>query len=184
MLYLILCLFTAMPPQEPIQAKATTPSDSLTVYVFLLDECVISQYYTPELIRLYETYHDQQVGFVGYFPNFISKPDRIEAFGEKYSLPFPLKQDYYKDWTRKFGITVTPEIAVWDHREERMIYRGRIDDSYVRVGKRNLHPKHHDLVEIIDNWLLHESPETPVITHAIGCFITFTDPLSKSKNQP
>jgi peroxiredoxin len=145
-------------------------ADSLTVYVFLLDDCVISQYYTPALSNFYGTYKSQKVGFIGCFPS--TKPEQIEAFGKKYQLSFPLKQDYYKDWTKKMGVTVTPEVAVWDHRTERLIYRGRIDDSYVRVGKRKFHPKSHDLKNIIDQWLLNQAPDTLVQTQAIGCFIS------------
>lgn len=156
----------------------TMAGDSLTVYIFLHDDCVISQFYTPELARLYETYRSKKVGFIGYFPNFSSKPEKIKAFGEIYHIAFPLKQDYYKDWTRKFEIKVTPEVAVWDHRSGRLIYRGRIDDSYVRVGKRRLHPQNHDLEDSIKGWLLNENPEHMVQTQAIGCFINFADPLS------
>jgi hypothetical protein len=167
-------------PEYPISSPVSIPvKDSLTIYVFLHDDCVISQFYTPELSRLYETYHAKRVGFIGYFPNFSSKPEKIKAFGETYHLTFPLKQDYYKDWTRKFEIKVTPEVAVWDHRSDRLIYRGRIDDSYVRVGKRKIHPQNHDLEDIIKGWLLNESPGTMVQTQAIGCFINFTDPLSR-----
>ena len=144
-------------------------ADSLTVYVFLLDDCVISQFYTPALTNFYETYKTQKVGFIGYFPS--TKPERIEDFGKTYQLSFPLKQDYYKDWTKKMGATVTPEVAVWDHRTDRLIYRGRIDDSYVRVGKRKFHPKSHDLKNIIDLWLIKQTPDTLVQTQAVGCFI-------------
>jgi peroxiredoxin len=149
--------------------------DSLTVYVFLHDECVISQFYTPELSRLYETYRSRKVGFVGYFPNPATTADRIEAFGRDFHLDFPLLEDYKKAITRQFGITVTPEVAVWDHRTGWQIYRGRIDDSYVRVGKRKTHPQAHDLEDTIESWIRHESPQLIVQTQAIGCLINFTD---------
>jgi thiol-disulfide isomerase/thioredoxin len=149
--------------------------DSLTVYVFLHDECVISQFFTPELTRLFEKYRLKKVGFVGYFPNDATSPDRIKTFGEAYRLEFPLLRDYNKALARKFGITITPEVAVWDHRLDQLIYRGRIDDSYVRVGKRKLHPQHFDLQETIDAWLSGVYPQTLVQTQAIGCFINFTD---------
>ncbi len=152
-------------------------SDSLTVYVFLHDECVISQYYTPLLTEYYNQYHSKKIGFIGYFPNFSTKPAQIKAFGEKYKLEFPLHQDYYKDWTRKLGITITPEVAVVDHRSERLLYRGRIDDSYVRVGKRKLNPQHADLKSIIESWLSGNPPLATIETQSIGCFINFADPL-------
>lgn len=145
--------------------------DSLTVYVFLSDQCTISQFYTPELTRLYETYRLQKVGFAGYFPNAISTRARMDSFAIEYRLAFPLLEDYDKKWTRKFGVSVTPEVAVWDHRSDRLIYRGRIDDSYVRVGKRKLHPQSHDLIDVIEAWVRHEEPDVMTQTQAIGCLI-------------
>lgn len=146
-------------------------SDSLTVYIFLADQCMISQFYTPELTRLYEKYHPQNVGFIGYFPNTLSTPERIDSFALNYRLTFPLLEDYDKKWTHRFGITVTPEVAVWNHRTDQLIYRGRIDDSYVRVGKRKLHPQSHDLVDVVEGWMRHEEADTLTQTQAIGCLI-------------
>lgn len=188
LLITIFCLFTPDPKAKVTEKNVnmffpelqSTATDSLTVYVFLLNDCVISQFYTPQLTDFYKKYHDKHVGFIGYFPNFQDKPEVIDAFGKKYNLPFPLKQDYYKVWTKKFGVTLTPEVAVWDHRSDRLLYRGRIDDSYVRVGKRKLHPQSNDLRMIIDSWLTHQTPDSTVYTHAVGCFINFNDPLSKN----
>lgn len=159
---------------------SNTPSDrvigdSLTVYVFLHDECVITQFFTPELTRLFDKYRSEKVGFVGYFPNAAASPEKMSAFAESYHLDFPLIQDPDKAMARKFGVTITPEVAIWDHGHDQLIYRGRIDDSYVRVGKRKLHPQHFDLQEAIDGWLLGDYPQSLVQTQAIGCFINFTE---------
>ena len=166
-------LFSSTVLTEPLHVpySRTHASDSLTIYVFLHDECVISQFYTPLLTELYEKYNDKKIGFIGYFPHFSSKPAQIENFAKKYRLAFPLKQDYYQVLTKKFGITITPEVAVWDHRSDRLVYRGRIDDSYVRVGKRKLHPQHHDLKNVIDEWIVGDVPADTIVTQAIGCFI-------------
>ena len=175
---LFLFLLFSGPKQEvyPSQGDPTSwTGDSLTVYIFLNDECVISQFYTPELTRLFDTYHSQKVGFTGYFPSPSPSPERILKFGVDYRLAFPLEGDYRKVQARRLGVTVTPEVAVWDHRSDRIIYRGRIDDSYVRVGKRKLHPQQHDLQEIIDRWLDGQVPAELEQTQAIGCFISFTD---------
>lgn len=166
-------LFSISVLNEPLHIPSSSPpaSDSLTVYVFLHDECVISQFYTPLLTELYEKYNDKKIGFTGYFPNMSSKPEKIENFSKKFRIAFPLKQDHYKELTKKFSITITPEVAVWDHRSDRLIYRGRIDDSYVRVGKRKLHPQHHDLKNVIDEWIVGHVPADTIVTQAIGCFI-------------
>ncbi len=178
LLLLLLSIFSIWSFQGPVQPGIpvqTGIADSLTVYIFLHDECVISQFYTPELSRLYETYRSKKVGFVGYFPNPATTADRIEAFGRDYHLDFPLLEDYNKAITRKFGITITPEVAVWDHRAGWQIYRGRIDDSYVRVGKRKTHPQTHDLEATIESWIQRESPQLITQTQAIGCLISFTN---------
>lgn len=146
-------------------------TDSLSVYIFLHDECVISQFYTPLLTKYHEIYKDKKVGFVGYFPNSSAKAYNVKAFAEKYHIHFPLKSDFDKEWTKKFGITITPEVAVWDHRSDRLIYRGRIDDSYVRVGKRKLHVQHQDLKNVIDDWASGKCPADTIVTRAIGCLI-------------
>ena len=155
--------------------RASWAGDSLTVYIFLNDECVISQFYTPELTRLYDSYHSKKVGFLGCFPSPSSSPDKIQRFAEDYHLAFPLSGDYQKVLARRLGVTVTPEVAVWDHRSDKLIYRGRIDDSYVRVGKRKLHPQHFDLQDVIDDWVDGQVPAELIQTQAIGCFISFTD---------
>ncbi len=178
-LAILISVLSFIPLQENEKGISTfdkIQSDSLTVYVFLLDECLISQFYTLELSRLSETYKSKGVGFIGYFPNSASSTQDIQTFGKAYHLDFPLEQDYNKALTQKFEITVTPEVAVWDHRSDRLIYRGRIDDSYVRVGKRKLHPKNHDLEDIISSWLVGKTTEQLIETQAIGCFINFDSP--------
>jgi len=179
MILLLLLSFLNFEPSVKESPFTCSGTDSLTVYVFLHDECVISQFYTLRLTEYYNQYHSKKIGFIGYFPNFSTKPSQIEAFGEKYNLAFPLRQDYYKDWTNRFGIKVTPEVAVWDHRSDRLLYRGRIDDSYVRVGKRKLHSQHEDLKNIIESWLSGSTSSTTIETQAIGCFINFADPLRR-----
>ena len=175
---LLLYILLSSPLREgfgTLVSSSNVSGDSLTVYVFLHDECVISQFFTPELTRLFEKYQSKKVGFIGCFPNANASAEKMSAFGASFHLDFPLIQDEHKALARKFGVTITPEVAVWDHRYDQLIYRGRIDDSYVRVGKRKLHPQHFDLQEAIDGWLSGGYPQTLVQTQAIGCFINFTD---------
>lgn len=177
-LQLLLYVLLASPLRDGVGSHASSGhviGDSLTVYIFLHDECVISRFYTPELTRLFEKYRSEKVGFIGCFPNANASPEKMSAFAESFHLDFPLIQDQQKTLARKFGVTITPEVAVWDHRFDQLIYRGRIDDSYVRVGKRKLHPQHFDLQEAIDGWISGGYAQTLVQTQAIGCFINFTE---------
>lgn len=165
----------ALSSTGPALSQSAVTGDSLTVYVFLHDECKITQYYTPELNRLSGKYKDQHVGFVGVFPNAAASEDRIRTFGKTYGLSFPMLPDPAQKITRQLGATITPEVAVVAAQTGQLIYRGRIDDSYVRVGKRKLKIQHHDLADILENWQNHLRPDQTIETPAIGCFITFTD---------
>lgn len=144
--------------------------DSITVYVFLHESCLISQYYTLPLRTLHQTYADSNVQFIGLFPNLSSKPDKIQAFKESYEIPFDLKTDYYHTKTKALGATVTPEVVVYNESKEEIIYKGRIDDSYARVGKRKRIVSTTELNDVLEA----VSKNQPVLTGpttAIGCFI-------------
>jgi len=180
-LTLVFCLFLfARLPGHDLQAcTSPVPGDSLTVYVFLHDDCVISRYYTITLNRIDSLYRDRHVGFVGMFPHGGITPEAMNAFGQEFQLTFPLAIDRDQALARQFGITVMPEVAVMDENAGKLLYRGRIDDSYVRVGKRNLHPRDPDLENILSGWTEGRSPTKTVETQAIGCLITFNEPGKK-----
>lgn len=145
-------------------------SDSITVYIFLHESCRISQYYTPTLRELHEKYASDQLQFVGLFPNFSSKPAKMEAFKQKYQLPFALKTDYYHTLKEKLGASVTPEVVVFNESIDQLLYRGRIDDSYARVGRRKQVTSTSELKDVLQA-IAEGRPITVKNTTAIGCFI-------------
>lgn len=150
--------------------------DSITVYIFLLDECRISQEMTPELNSLYNEF-GINFGFIGIFPNFSSKKKAIEDFKSKYKIQFPTKTDYFKKLSNTFNATVLPEVIVLNETRNKIIYRGAINDLYYTQGKRR---------QIIRNQYLRDAlfglvngVELKVKeTQPIGCFINFNDPLN------
>jgi len=155
---------------EPTKNISGQIQDSITVYVFLHESCVISQYYTLPLRELHEEYADENVKFIGLFPNFSSKPNQIEIFKEKYQVPFELKTDYYHNKKEKFEATVTPEVVVYNESKGQLIYRGRIDDTYARVGKRKRFTTTTELKNVLES-IRHNQPVMVSNTQAIGCFI-------------
>lgn len=149
--------------------------DSITVYVFLAEECIIGQYYTPLLRQLAGDYARHRITFVGLFPNFNSKPKKMAAFKKKYKIPFELKTDYFKTKTKKFGATVTPEVVVFNETKEAIIYKGRIDDAYARIGKRKRRATTSELKDVL-NAIANDQPLPFEKTEAIGCFINMKVP--------
>ena len=147
-------------------------SDSITVYIFLLDECVISQNYMPELNRLYSEHASDQIQFKGLFQNSSSRRKAISAYANKYDVGFDLKTDHYHRITDKLNAKVTPEVVVYDEKHEEILYQGRIDNSFVRIGKRRRVITTHELADALEAIADHEIISIKS-TDAVGCFINF-----------
>jgi len=167
----ILLLFSLI--QLPVQARINPilhEKDSLTVYVFLLEECVISKNYTDKLKELYATFHDKKIGFLGLFPNAQSRENTIQTFGKTYGILFPMKTDHYQKMTQKLGASITPEVVVFDHEKNEIIYRGRIDNRYASIGKRRTVVSSSELEDVLKDWSAGNDVEFHEMA-AIGCFI-------------
>jgi len=148
----------------------------ITVYLFLLEDCKICRDYAPELRALSNEYHSAEIEFIGVFPNFSTKPKDIEKFKVEYDIPFELKTDYFKKLSKKFGAKLLPEVFVYDHKKQEVLYSGRIDDRYVSIGKRRQIIKTFDLKNALDN--INAQKDILVKrTEPIGCFINYNDNL-------
>jgi len=150
--------------------------DSLSLYLFLLDDCPICIQYTPTINELHESY-GEQISFIGYFPNFSSKKHKIEDFRAKYNLQFPLYTDYFKDKARKFNAQVTPEVVLYNNRTEQVIYQGRIDNKFYKLGRRRHVVTEHDLKSAMEQALNNETVAVPY-SEPIGCYINYSDNLT------
>ena len=69
---------------------------------------------------------------------------------------------------KKTGVTVTPEVAVM--AGDRMVYRGRIDDRYVELGRERPGRRQHDL-EAALTALIAGKPVAVQETRAVGCIL-------------
>ena len=168
----ILCLTAFM--AASIVVKGQLYSDSITVNFFLLDECKITQNMTAEINRLYTEFNSSSCQFIAYWPNFSSKPPKIEAFKEKYQLQLPCKTDYYKTKAKKMQATIAPEVVVYDEKNKKILYRGRIDNSYAKIGQRRRVITERNLHMALTQISKQEQIGIP-ITQAIGCFINFKE---------
>lgn len=165
-LFLLIPLFSFAPPQRAIE-----------VYIFMGEECIISQYYTLSLKQLWNEYAGESIQFTGFFPNPSSSPEKIKAFQDKYELPFPLSLDLQQEQMRRFGVKVTPEVVVFDKDHSQILYQGRIDNTYFRVGKRRTITTKTELDQVLQ---AVQANETPAVENApaVGCFITKLQQLS------
>lgn len=141
------------------------------VYVFLSETCPICQSYTLTLRQLSEKYKSQHVIFFAVFPNYYSDKDSINAFMERYrlSLVKPVF-DQTGSYTKEFKATITPEVFV-KSAEGRIVYSGRIDDTFYSLGKRRNVISSNDLDNALTQLMAHREITHPKTT-AVGCIIS------------
>ena len=180
--FLFFCSLLQLPFAAGENNHAAVPKPgSYTVYLFLGDECVISQQYTLLIRRLYEEFGSDEISFVGLFPNPSSDEKKIENFKEKYGLAFELKHDALQHEMDRFGVKVTPEVVVFQHGDNNVVYQGRIDNTFYRVGKRRTITTTSELEDVL-KLIKNKSAILPKKTEAVGCYITQLD--ADLKNVP
>lgn len=147
---------------------ATTQAvGQLKVVYFLSPTCPICKFYTIEMKSIERDYADYDVDFSACAVGPLLTDSAVLAFQSDYSLPFQVQRD--DSLHRVLNATVTPEVFVL--RDNVVLYHGRIDDSYVRVGKRRAHVKNKELRNVLDGVLKTGEPILNTHVPAIGCII-------------
>ena len=140
---------------------------ALTVFVFTTSDCPISNRYAPEIQRLAATYGDR-AKFVLVYPVRTDTPAAIRAHKEKFGYTLESTADYGQGLVKKAGVTVTPEVAVMNG--DTVLYRGRIDDRYVELGRERPKPTTHDLEDALKAAIAGK-PIAVKRTQAVGCIL-------------
>lgn len=164
--FLFVLLLTYLPSLFP---GSLADKPVATVYIFLSDTCPICQTATPTLRQLHATFAPQGVAFVGVFPEAQLRPADLVLFQKHYPLPFPLRPDSNQQLARRFGARITPEVVVVAAAGH-VVYQGRIDDSYARLGQRRSITQHHDLRDALAA-VVAGQPVAQPRTPAVGCYI-------------
>ena len=156
------------------RTAASSPVKSVPthrVYIFLAETCPICQYSTVELRRLYADFGSHGFEFIGIMPNYeLSSESTVSKFSTKYSIPFPLKIDQHGKLTASLKATITPEVVVVRISDQSVVYRGRIDNSFERVGKRRKVVTEHYLRSAFEH-IRQGLPPIPASTQPVGCLI-------------
>jgi peroxiredoxin len=147
------------------------PETGVTIYIFLAEDCPISQSATLTLKTLYREYDTNKIEFIGVFANSASTEASMAQFQQKYEIPFTLKFDADNRIMKSLGARVTPEVFVVGQPSRRILYKGRIDDSFARVGQRRQIVTAHELREALSA-ITDGRPIAVKETRAIGCYIT------------
>jgi thiol-disulfide isomerase/thioredoxin len=139
----------------------------LKVLVFTTTDCPISNRYAPEVERLAGKFKGQ-AKFVLVYPVRSDSPAMIREHVKKFAYSLETVRDPDQTLVRLTGVTVTPEVTVM--RGDRVMYRGRIDDRYLELGRERPRATTHDLENALDA-VVAGKPIAQKETRAIGCIL-------------
>ena len=154
-------------PSDPRVPPAGTKA---IVWLFTSTDCPVSNRYAPEVRRLAARFAPHGVVFRLIYPNPDETPasirDHMVAFA--YAGATEAFHDPAQTLAKFSGVTVTPEAAVY--AGGRIVYRGRIDDRYVDLGRERPAATVHDLADALSA-VVSGQPVLNPVTQAVGCFI-------------
>jgi len=116
--------------------------------VFVSVECPVSNRYVTKLGELAGQAARQDVAFYGVLSDPRLTVAQIKTWVDEYSVGFPLLVDGSGDLARRLEPTHVPEAFVISEDDE-LLYRGRIDDGFVAIGRPRAQTTRHDLAEAI-----------------------------------
>ncbi len=141
-----------------------------SVMVFVSTDCPVSNRYAPEIQRLYQAFAPKGVRFQLVYPNPADRQGAIDQHLKAYGYPPSIAaHDPNHALVKRAQATITPEAAVFD-QNNRLVYRGRIDDRFVELGRERPAANTHDLRDALVAVLSGKAVRTPR-TQAVGCFI-------------
>lgn len=145
-------------------------SRRLRVFVFLSTECPIARSYTKTLNNVHASL--KEGGGVDFF-GVISDPSTTRSaaaqHAREFGLSFPVLFDASGELASAFAVRVIPEAVVVDD-DRRAVYRGKIDDAYIEIGRRRPSVQQHFLRDAIAAAIDGKEP-TVRRTEAIGCLV-------------
>lgn len=140
-----------------------------SVLFFLAPDCPISNSYAPEINAIIQDNADNPLRFhiVYVDPDLTVESARKHVASFGYRCPVLLDREHRL--VAATGVTITPEVAVRT-ADGRVAYRGRIDDSYPRLGVPRRSPSQRDLRAALSTLLADKQVPTPH-TKSVGCEI-------------
>src|SRR5262245_50103021 len=135
--------------------------------IFVLPDCPIANSLIPEINRLREAFQPRGVRLLLVRAEADVTAEKAREHAKEYEVGPPIVLDPEHEWVKKAGAKVSPEAVVFSAVGE-IVYRGRINDQYVGLGKRRGVVTTHDLREALEA-VLDGRPVAQPRTEAVGC---------------
>jgi len=137
------------------------------VLIFISTECPISNSLAPEINRIVAAYTNFSFYLVHADPDI--KPESARQHARDFHLQAPVLLDPAHRLVKVTGATMTPEVVVCIG-DDKVLYRGRINDLYAALGKKRAHPTRQDLREALDAIEAGKHVANSE-TKVVGCYI-------------
>jgi Redoxin len=152
-----------------VQTPLSPKDKKATVLFFLLPDCPIANSYAPEIKRICSDYEPKKVALFIVHADPDVSAEQAKKHAKEYGYSCPVLLDPTHVLVKKTGVTMAPEVAVLG-TDDKVLYRGRIDDIYVGFGKRRAEPTERNLRDALDAILQGKMVKTP-ITKVFGCYL-------------
>lgn len=141
------------------------------VLFFVTNDCPISNSFAHEIARICSDYQANGIGCDLIYVDPSITDDQARQHAQEYGHgDYPRIVDRHHELVKATGVTTTPEVAVIS-REGKVIYRGRIDDSFASLAQPKRPVKTADLRNALDEVVAGKPVAVPE-TKALGCYIS------------
>lgn len=163
--------FGVDPNGRPVTQLAP-PGSRAVVLFFAASDCPISNRYIPEIKRLDREFAPAGVHFWWVYPNPEETSAEIRRHQEQFDVHANVVLDDKQRLTAMAHATITPEVAVFVPAGSalREVYRGRIDDRYLALGRERPAANRHDLEDALHALTLNRPIPAPG-GPPVGCSI-------------
>jgi hypothetical protein len=148
------------------------PGTKAVALFFVASDCPISNRTFPEMKRVREEFAGRGVRFWFVYPNEGEKAAEVKAHQEAYDSGGEAMLDVSGGMVRMAGAKVTPEVSVLvpEGNGWRVVYTGRVDDRYVRIGLERPAATEHFAERALTS-VLAGTPVEAATGEPVGCGI-------------
>jgi hypothetical protein len=138
-----------------------------TVAIFLMTDCPVARAMLPDLNEMAKRYSPLGIHFYGVFAD--EDPESILRHIGDYRIAFPCLMDDACQLAKISGARRVPEAAIFGP-DGIPLYRGRIDDRAVKIGRIKPVPAERNLSGALDALLAGKNLPSPKPVTA-GCYL-------------
>lgn len=144
-------------------------SGKIVVLVFVRSDCPVSSRYAPAIQRMSKR-HAGDASFWLVYPDKSESAQTIRKYLSDYGYQLPALRDPEHALVKLGRVQITPEVAVFD-RHHQLVYDGRIDDWYFRLGQARVAPTTHELEDAIRAAAAGKAAARSEV-RGVGCYIS------------